>query len=247
MNLKSRSVLIVCLLLFGLGTSCIAASNLAISGDITEAAHNPAGLMGLVTPEFNLLFRLDSNQNQIYQVIYGEPDYGTGAGLLNFIYSPSHWQASYAVATDVLDFATAGLTLHYINHPELEDQYVSTDLGMQFGDFWWLRFGILVENFWQLPIGDTASKLPTNLMAGAALNLADYGVITVDVNDIFDLNSDRKLLFGAKVTPFEQLALLLQWDQHFSFGFEYNYQQLGLGYLYDWQQRQHQLGFGWQF
>ena len=151
----------------------------------------------------------------------------------------------YAVADDLAGRVNAGLSLKYINIPGEESKYVSTDLGLQVGDFYLFRLGVLVENFWHLKVGETEAALPTNVVLGAAVRLGEFGTATVDVNDVLNANSARKLMLGVEIKPFRFLTLRAGWDEGWTAGAGFVYRQIKLGY--DWAQGQHHLSFGWQF
>lgn len=250
---------LVVLLLLVLGSTGSAFNpNAAVDGNISRANRNPAGLMGLKTPEFGFQLRIVSQESgeeaeacepatysRQYHLLYAEPDYGTGAGLLHFIYSDSLRQITYAVADDLAGRVNAGLSLKYINIPGEESKYVSTDLGLQVGDFYLFRLGVLVENFWHLKVGETEAALPTNVVLGAAVRLGEFGTATVDVNDVLNANSARKLMLGVEIKPFRFLTLRAGWDEGWTAGAGFVYRQIKLGY--DWAQGQHHLSFGWQF
>lgn len=228
-------------------------AKVAVNGELSTAVINPAGLNGLVTPEFSLRLRIDSDQSKAYEISYAEPNYGTGAGLLNFIYQKSQIKATYGVAAQVLESTGIGLALNYISYPEPEDpdtsdRYVSTDLGVQLGDFWRMRFGILFKNIWHLSLGETETPLATNIITGVAVDLGGYGTLTIELNDTFSLNQGQRLFLGVEVSPIEQLRLragLGPQGSEWTIGIGYSYQQIQLDY--DWRQNKHQFGFGWKF
>lgn len=228
--------------------SCIAVNpGTAISGALMHGIRNPAGLQGLVTPEFSMQLRIVSGESQQYQISYAEPDYGTGAGLLHILYQESLRQITYSVAADLLETTDAGVALHYISVPEPGNKYISTDLGLQLNldHLSWLRFGLLVENFWHLKLGETETALPTNVTIGAAVDLAGYGVLALDINDAWNINSARKLLAGVELYPTPDLALRARWIDSLGLGIGYTHQQMRIDY--DWAAGEHQLCFRWQF
>mgnify|MGYP001012197151 CR=1 FL=1 len=243
---------LVVLLLLALGSSGSAFNpNVAVDGQISRANLNPAGLMGLTTPEFGLQLRIvpqaseEEPYSRQYHLLYAEPDYGTGAGLLHFIYSDSLRQITYVVADQILDPVNAGVSLKYISHPKNESKYVSTDLGLQIGVSPLMRIGVTAENFWHLKFGDTEAALPTNIILGAALELGEFGVVALDVNDVLNTNAARKLMLGVEIKPVQSLALRAGWNEGWTVGAGFAYRQMQLGY--DWAQGQHHLSFSWQF
>ena len=251
---------IMVLLMFIIGGSCAAESfdnpafpQVAVNGKLSAAVNNPAGLNGLVTPEFSLKLQIDNEQSKAYEISYAEPNYGTGAGLLNFIYQESRIKATYGVAAQVLDSTGMGLALNYIsypdaNNPDTSERYVSTDLGVQLGDFWRMRFGLLFKNIWHLPLGETETPLAVNIITGIAVDLGGYGILTIELDDAFSLDQGQKLFLGVEASPIENLRLragLEPQGSDWTVGIGYSYQQVQLNY--DWQQNKHQFGFGWRF
>ncbi|HHT36020.1 MAG TPA: hypothetical protein GX019_02455 [Firmicutes bacterium] len=235
-------------MLIVVGSSCmVVEAGIAVSGDLTYSVQNPAGLSGLVTPEFAMKLRIMSENSQQYLFSYAEPDYGTGAGLIHFIWQDAERQFTYAVAKELVESADIGIALHYISYPEVEDKYISTDLGLQlnFDELSWLRFGLLAENFVHLKLGETEADLPTNITVGVAVDLAGWGVVTADLYDAWDTNSARNLKVGAEFYPIDSLTLRARWSGDLGLGIGYKHQQLRIDY--DWSAGDHQLGFGWQF
>jgi len=250
---------LVVLLLIAFGSSSLAFSpNVAVGGNLSYANRNPAGLMGLETPEFGLKLRMVSQENdeeleegeaspysREYQVLYAEPDYGTGAGLLHFIYSDTLRQITYSVADQLMGYVDVGIALSYMNHPASEAKYVSTDLGFQIGDFSLIQVGILIENFWHLKIGETEAALPTNIVLGTAVDLGNFGIVSLDVNDVLNTNSSRKFMAGLEIQPMRFLSVRASWNEGLSVGAGLDYGQLSIDY--DWACGQHLMGFSWKF
>lgn len=243
------SIIWIVIVLAALSNSATAGTSwsggIAVDGRLASTINNPAGLSGVTTPEFSLKLLMSEGQGNSYGLYYTEPDYGTGAGLLAFDYFDPVWQIEYAVASQVLDMANAGLALRYLSNPDTEDSYVSTDLGLQVGDFWLLRFGLLVENIWHLPLGDTEQRLDTNVVAGASVNLMDYGYLNVELDNLFALNGDSQLFVSSEINPLDPLWLKVGWGPDFTIGLGYEYKQIRLDY--DWRPGKHQLSFGWSF
>jgi hypothetical protein len=244
---------LVVLLLIVCGSRGFALSPyVAVDGRIGLANRSPAGLMGLESPEFGLKLRIVSQDqgthSREYRMIYAEPDYGTGAGSLHFIYSDAYRRATYAVADQAVDSVNVGLALNYINIPIGEDQkeqYVSADLGLQLGNLWLVRFGVLVENLVYVKLDKEYADLSRNVIAGAAVQLGDFGIAALDVDDLLNKNAKRRLIFGLEVKPVRLLALRAGWDEGWSLGAEFSCNQISFGY--DWAQGQHQLSLNWKF
>jgi len=244
---RSNWLISFCLVLLLLISDGAIASGkgVAVSGTVPAAVTNSASLVGIDAPVLKLNVGFDQNQSRMYQLSYAEPDYGTGAGLLNFVHQNSLWQIKYAVASNLVPYVDLGMDVRFLKLTETGDKYISTDFGVQFGDFWLLRLGFVVENLWHLRLGETETPLPMNVIAGAAIDLGSMATIYIDVDDVLAMNTGRKVAVNVETTLFDSVTLKAGWSNAWCVGIGYNYEQWCLDY--EWQQGQHQIGIGWRF
>ena len=139
--MRSNWLISFCLVLLLLISDGAIASGkgVAVSGTVPAAVTNSASLVGIDAPVLKLNVGFDQNQSRMYQLSYAEPDYGTGAGLLNFVHQNSLWQIKYAVASNLVPYVDLGMDVRFLKLTETGDKYISTDFGVQLGDFWLLR------------------------------------------------------------------------------------------------------------
>lgn len=249
---KSLTVFgVAVILILSLSSNSLATvgNGVALTGDILAATKNPAGLFGLDQTEFRFNYSFNNDQSNDIAIYYAEPSYGEiDAGLLSFKKIKDTWNITYGVTAPIFDISSFGIALSYLSYPtsdpEQRDQYVTTNLGAQV-NYWILRLGIVLENALYLSVGDTEESLNRNVISGLAVDLLDYGVLTVEVNDTFNQRDDRHLFIGTEINPIWDLYLRVGWGPDWTAGIGYQYDPFILNY--DWKPDQHQIGISFVF
>lgn len=190
-------------------------SYVALADDSTAPDWNPAGLVNLNERRFQL--DMNSLNPFNFHLSYAEPDYGNGAGALNWIryktvVGNSYNIVSYSIAKPFTPSFAAGVNTKYLVYNN--KRYFTSDLGLllQFGP---LCIGAMAENVLYKPLGDGERDLNTEVKIGTTIDLANYAILSVEVRNLLNHDKNSDWSIGAEITPLENLALRAGWRRTF--------------------------------
>ncbi len=243
-------LLVICStsVLGAVGTRSTGMGGTAIVGadDAMAVYSNPAGLSVLAVPQFKLDMAFRNQNSFEYTIAYAEPDYGTGAGGLSVRYvrfpdENNDFSVSYSVASALQENIAVGMTLRYNHQFGKDSHHLTSDLGVQLGHAWPLRFGVVVRNLASMPLNEHDVKFATEIQPGIGLVLDNIGMVT--------LEKAEQMRLGVEVSVMDSVQLRMGWMEAepnpWSFGTTYHQGHYGVDY--SWHRNQHAIGVKWSF
>lgn len=204
---------------------------IAVSDDHAAVYWNPAGLIRLAKPEFGFTYTVNNRDHFNYDhfASYVEPDSGTGAGGISWIYDRSLFAAGtgssapvylkdnsfvYSYARSIAPGFAWGANLRYQTHTLEQDGEPITsasgwglDLGFLYELSDKVTFGLLVQDVTGTTIRSDSSwysaSYSANIRPGVAVRPDDKTILALDLYDLGESSGPTLFNIGAErwVTP----------------------------------------------